>query len=355
MEDNRLKHRLVGATVLVALGVIFIPMIVEMEPPNGTRLENAQLPPPPKIQLFSSEDDEKRALTPPPPPVAPPPNPEVPPPPIASTPPSPLPESSPPQPVESPPTPQPSPPPPPAARVNAYQTEIRDGASLSGQFTKAGVKADQVAAVLKLGAAAKGLENIQSGQKLWIKPSPEKELQELIYYGPGNKIYAHVVRRNGKLQIASNESALAILTNQPLSKKSERDKKEDKPEIKEARPKIDKTDTGKTLPTETTQAKSLTQKPPRPTESPSPPNPNSAHSGAWIVQIASLNREENARALIGNLRSKGFPAFLETIYEGNKKLWRVRIGPSTDHDEVNNLQSRLKKDAHLTGNVLPYP
>lgn len=44
MEDNRLKQRLVGAIVLVALGVIFIPMLLSSDPP-GVGMLATNIPP----------------------------------------------------------------------------------------------------------------------------------------------------------------------------------------------------------------------------------------------------------------------------------------------------------------------
>ncbi len=46
--DEKLKQRVVGATVLVALGVIFIPMLLTGEPPAGITKSN--IPPKPGIR-----------------------------------------------------------------------------------------------------------------------------------------------------------------------------------------------------------------------------------------------------------------------------------------------------------------
>lgn len=48
MED-RLKRRLIGATVVVALVVIFLPMLVEKEKIEPPRLSSAQIPPKPQV------------------------------------------------------------------------------------------------------------------------------------------------------------------------------------------------------------------------------------------------------------------------------------------------------------------
>ncbi|MCW8904328.1 SPOR domain-containing protein [Sedimenticola sp.] len=84
--DEKLKKRLVGATVLVSLVVIFVPMLLEDEPMVETGIQKTNIPPKPERD-FSSRvipaEDEKLSippiahrpeivpLKPPPPPPAP--------------------------------------------------------------------------------------------------------------------------------------------------------------------------------------------------------------------------------------------------------------------------------------------
>lgn len=65
----RLQHRLVGAVVLAAIGVIFIPMLLDGPPPAPEPVTLERLPPPPGDDHVSRRVD----LTLPPPPAAPPP------------------------------------------------------------------------------------------------------------------------------------------------------------------------------------------------------------------------------------------------------------------------------------------
>ncbi|CAK0768648.1 DedD protein [Gammaproteobacteria bacterium] len=363
MEDNRLKHRLVGATVLVALGVVFFPLWLDMHPAPGTRLEKTNIPEKPRWIFFKSEQEEQQAATaattPSAVPAVPDPHPVA----VAS-----VPASTPSPPVTTPPeiaTLSPEQPatvassPPPSAspsRPNIYATEIKSGTSLNALFAKAGLGNDQVRDLLKLGLPVKALETLQSGRGLWIKSSRQKELQELIYHGQGNKIYAHVIRRGGKLQLAGAASAINVLTGKATTSET----KEHSTSIPSPSSLANKHPTPVQETTKTTKVKPrppAARAPEIPTH-PTPSPPAASRSGpasAWVVQIASLNREENARALRDSLRSRGFPAFLESLYEGSNKRWRVRIGPSTDRAEVNNLRGRLEQDTHLPGQVLPYP
>ncbi|CAK0758287.1 DedD protein [Gammaproteobacteria bacterium] len=395
MEDNRLKHRLVGATVLVALGVVFFPLWLDMRPGPGTRLEKTNIPARPQWHFFKSEEAEHQAIVPPQQVTAPESSATA----DASveTPPAATPESSTPA-EEQPPSvsAKAQPPPPPSSSprsAGTYITGIKEGISLYGVFAKANLGADQVRALLRLGTPVKSLEALQSGRNLWIKAGPQKELQELIYYGPGHKVFAHVIRRGGHLQMADSASAIRTLTDQgdaTAERVTPEVAERPAPAVTQARqpvaPPISRTTPAKpsTSPqeaarrsppetvrplAETRRTEALPPTPPlapvvRPQE-PSylpthtaplpPPSHPSATAGAWVVQIASLKREESARALRDNLRSKGFPAFLESLYDGPNKQWRVRVGPSTERSEVDSLRTRLERDAHLPGQVLPYP
>jgi len=51
--DERLKHRLVGAAVLVSLGVIFIPMVLDNAGNDGDAIVSSNIPPKPAEQFSS--------------------------------------------------------------------------------------------------------------------------------------------------------------------------------------------------------------------------------------------------------------------------------------------------------------
>ncbi len=51
--DEQLKRRLVGAVVLVSLGVIFIPMLLEGPSGSGNHQKVAEIPPPPASDFIS--------------------------------------------------------------------------------------------------------------------------------------------------------------------------------------------------------------------------------------------------------------------------------------------------------------
>ena len=363
MEENRLKHRLVGATVLVALGVVLLPVWLDMRPGPGTRLEKTNIPAKPQWHFFSSQKEEHPL--PPPQPI---PNPSA----LvedhatsgapasvsqtaASTPPNPALSLASPPPTLPATTQNPAPvpvPTPPAAHTGVYNGKVGAGASLYAEFAKANLGADQVRAVLRLGEPTKTLEHIQKGLSLWIKSNAQKTLEELIYYGPEHKVYLHVIRHGNRLQLATSASAATALGTQASAQPQQPTK------IAPPTPLVAKSMLPAAKPVPPTP---LVLKPVPPTPLALKPvsaatQPARASAAtAWVIQIVSLNREESARALQDSLRSKGFPVFLESLYDGTNKRWRVRVGPSTDHAEVDALRGRLEREAHLMGQVLPYP
>ena len=75
--DLRLKHRLVGAVVLIAIGVIFIPMLLDGPPPAPEPVTLERIPPAPDANLVPRRVDLE--LPPPAPVVSTPAPPQAPP------------------------------------------------------------------------------------------------------------------------------------------------------------------------------------------------------------------------------------------------------------------------------------
>lgn len=76
---------------------------------------------------------------------------------------------------------------------------------------------------------------------------------------------------------------------------------------------------------------------------------------AWVVQLGSFNSKVNADKLNLTLRKSGFPAFVEPLQEGNKTVYRVRVGPELLRADADALLKKIKKSANLDGIVLNYP
>ncbi len=76
---------------------------------------------------------------------------------------------------------------------------------------------------------------------------------------------------------------------------------------------------------------------------------------AWVVQVASVRSEPNARRLAEELRGAGFPAFVQTYGEAGERRYRVRVGPVARRDQAQAVLERLAADHGQKGVVYNHP
>ncbi len=75
----------------------------------------------------------------------------------------------------------------------------------------------------------------------------------------------------------------------------------------------------------------------------------------WIVQIGLFSSQENSLKLRDKIRKKGFVSFVDSITNSsNKKMYRVRVGPFATRDEALSEQQKVKKSMNLKGIVKPH-
>jgi DedD protein len=108
------------------------------------------------------------------------------------------------------------------------------------------------------------------------------------------------------------------------------------------------------LPTETVHvestsepAASQTAEEPASGQTESPPNDGNADAGdqsAWVVQLGSFASGANAERLVGELRSRGYKAFVSRLGSGSRTRFRVRVGPEQERARAENLAERLRRD-----------
>jgi DedD protein len=92
-----------------------------------------------------------------------------------------------------------------------------------------------------------------------------------------------------------------------------------------------------------------------PAPAPAPPaasRPPAAASG-FAVQVGSFGSRANADRLARTLRGDGFAAFV-TPSAGDRRLYRVRVGPVTGRAEAEQLAVRLAA-ARRPGQVVSHP
>lgn len=85
------------------------------------------------------------------------------------------------------------------------------------------------------------------------------------------------------------------------------------------------------------------------------PKPVPTGARAWVVQVASLGSSEAARALQEELRGKGYPAFVEQAEVGERRYYRVRVGPEVERARADRLAEQLSADTESQPLVQRYP
>lgn len=75
----------------------------------------------------------------------------------------------------------------------------------------------------------------------------------------------------------------------------------------------------------------------------------------WAVQVGALASASDADALRDRLRGDGFTAYVETLRTERGTLYRVRVGPEIRRADADRLRDALKARLGLDGQVVAHP
>ncbi|MHB1056536.1 MAG: SPOR domain-containing protein [Rhodanobacter sp.] len=78
-------------------------------------------------------------------------------------------------------------------------------------------------------------------------------------------------------------------------------------------------------------------------------------AGGWAVQLAAVSSQADANALRDKLRANGFDGFVDSVQSGGKQLWRVRAGPQTQRGDAQRVHDQIKAKLGIDGNVVSVP
>jgi cell division septation protein DedD len=90
-------------------------------------------------------------------------------------------------------------------------------------------------------------------------------------------------------------------------------------------------------------------------DAPAAPAGSHARAGGWAVQVAAVASQTDANALRDKLRAAGFDGFVDSVNVGGKRLWRVRAGPQTQRGDASRVRDQIKAKLGLAGNVVSVP
>lgn len=72
----------------------------------------------------------------------------------------------------------------------------------------------------------------------------------------------------------------------------------------------------------------------------------------WVVQLGSFSSTANADSLVERVRAEGFSAFKESISSSGSTIYRVRVGPFLDRDEAIRVDKLIAERLAVDGVVM---
>ncbi len=83
--------------------------------------------------------------------------------------------------------------------------------------------------------------------------------------------------------------------------------------------------------------------------------PAAGKPGGWAVQLAAVSDRADANALRDKVRANGFDGFVDSVQSHGKTLWRVRAGPQTQRADAQQVHDQIKARLGIDGNVVSVP
>lgn len=76
---------------------------------------------------------------------------------------------------------------------------------------------------------------------------------------------------------------------------------------------------------------------------------------AWAIQTGSFTSESKAKALAEKLRQSRFPAYVEAADTGHGTTYRVQVGPELDRPRAEQTQKQIESSVGIKGIIVPHP
>lgn len=74
--------------------------------------------------------------------------------------------------------------------------------------------------------------------------------------------------------------------------------------------------------------------------------------GGWAVQLGAFANEADANKMRDRLRTLGFDGYVDNVPSGAGKLWRVRAGPVNERARAEELKAQIAAKMKISGNVV---
>lgn len=341
--DASLKQRLVGAVVLVALAVIFLPMLVKgPAPDSGVSNVSMRIPAEPAAEGNPANNGDS----------------------VSQDLPLVVPAAAPSGGVSGMPANMADPVPDAAPQANQASTPLTavaagDFAVSFGSYATV-ADADKVIAALRAAGLPGYREAVtiagQSAQRVRIGPFADRAMAESARLRSAQvrgDISAKVVALDAEVAPVTAESRTpAAMPVDPATAAKSSAASAPRPAAK-ADPKPDTQAVAKHEELKKPAAKPTATETPK-VEPPVSKPANPAGTG-FVVQMGAFASATDATALRDTLRKAGFNAFTDTVPGANGSLTRVRVGPVINRAEAEALKSRLEHAGKAGGMIRPHP
>ncbi|WP_257389015.1 SPOR domain-containing protein [Tahibacter caeni] len=78
-------------------------------------------------------------------------------------------------------------------------------------------------------------------------------------------------------------------------------------------------------------------------------------AGGWAVQLGAFKSQDEANKLLARAKGAGLPSFVDSTGQGGEKLWRVRLGPEPDRAGSEKLREQARQKLTITGMIVTVP
>ena len=75
-------------------------------------------------------------------------------------------------------------------------------------------------------------------------------------------------------------------------------------------------------------------------------------SGAWAVQLAAYSDEASANKMRDRLRGQGIDGYVDSVSTAKGKLWRVRAGPFASRNVAESTRAEIAQKFNVKGNIV---
>ncbi|GAB2498185.1 SPOR domain-containing protein [Pseudoxanthomonas sangjuensis] len=311
--DTPLKQRLIGAVVLVALAVIFLPMLIKgPAPDSGVSDVPLKVPEEPAGQFVeiplnapgNAPEGGAVGLQ------------------------APVDDAAPATPAENP---------------GAMLPAAVAGGDYAVSFGAYASQADADAVIARLkqsrlpGYSVADLVNGQPAWRVRIGPYADRAQAEIV------RLEAVKVRDDVKAQVV-------VLDADAESASAPRPAVAAQPVRTEALP----PEPARPAPAKAEPAKPVAAAPQPPAPRPEPAKPAASGTG-FAVQLGAFSSSADAIALRDKARASGFSAFVEQVRTDKGTLSRVRVGPVASRDDADKLKAQVAAKLGVNGMVRPHP